>query len=69
MATVTIGFRTSSQSWSRRLVVVYKSSHLKVSRKLLGREADGEVTTVEKAELDVYERLEHLLVMIRPGNL
>jgi hypothetical protein len=39
-------------------------------RTLLGREAGGEITTAaEKAELDEYERLEHLMVMIKSGNL
>ena|ERR1051326_8813472 len=38
-------------------------------RTLLGREASGEITPAEKAELDEYERLEHLMVMIKSGNL
>lgn len=38
-------------------------------RTLLGREAGGEITPAEKAELDEYERLEHLMVMIKSGNL
>jgi hypothetical protein len=38
-------------------------------RTLLGRESDGEITMAEKAELDEYERLEHLMVMIKSGNL
>jgi hypothetical protein len=38
-------------------------------RTLLGRESNGEITPAEKAELDEYERLEHLMVMIKSGNL
>jgi hypothetical protein len=38
-------------------------------RALLGRESSGEITPPEKAELDEYERLEHLMVMIKSGNL
>ena len=38
-------------------------------RMLLGRESKGEITPAEKAELDEYERLEHLMVMIKSGNL
>lgn len=38
-------------------------------RTLLRRESEGEITLVEKAELDEYERLEHLMVMIKSGNL
>jgi hypothetical protein len=38
-------------------------------RTLLEREASGEITLAEKAELDEYERLEHLMVMIKSGSL
>jgi hypothetical protein len=38
-------------------------------RTLLDRESKGQITPEEKAELDEYERLEHLLVMIKSGNL
>lgn len=38
-------------------------------RMLLGRESSGEITLAEKTELDEYERLEHLMVMIKSGNL
>jgi hypothetical protein len=38
-------------------------------RTLLGRESSGEITPAEKAELDEYERLEHLMVMIKSGAL
>ena len=38
-------------------------------RTLLEREAAGTLTPAEKNELDEYERLEHLLVMIKSGNL
>lgn len=36
---------------------------------LIERESRGEITPVEKAELDEYERLEHLMVIIKSGNL
>lgn len=36
---------------------------------LLEREVKGETTPAEKAELDEYERLEHLMVMIKAGSL
>jgi hypothetical protein len=35
----------------------------------LERESRGEITPAERAELDEYERLEHLMVMIKAGNL
>lgn len=38
-------------------------------RTLLAKETGGEITQAEKAELDEYERLEHLMVMIKSGNL
>lgn len=38
-------------------------------RTLVERESKGEITPAEKAELDEYERLEHLVVMIKSGNL
>ncbi len=38
-------------------------------RMLLERESKVEITLAEKAELDEYERLEHLMVMIKSGNL
>lgn len=38
-------------------------------RTLVGRESSGEITPAEKAELDEYERLEHLMVMIKSGAL
>ena len=38
-------------------------------RTLLGRESEGEITSAEKAELDEYERLEHLMMLIKSGNL
>lgn len=38
-------------------------------RTLVGREKAGEITAREKAELDEYEHLEHLMVMIKSGNL
>ena len=38
-------------------------------RRLSGREAGGEITPAGRAELDEYERLEHLTVVIRSGNL
>ncbi len=38
-------------------------------RTLIKREAAGEISQVEKDELDEYERLEHLMVTIKAGNL
>ena len=38
-------------------------------RTLIAREAVGDLTPTERAELDEYERLEHLMVMIKAGNL
>lgn len=37
-------------------------------RTLTERETAGDITTAEKAELDEYERLEHLMIMIKAGN-
>lgn len=34
-------------------------------RTLLGRESEGEITQAETAELDEYERLGHLMVMVK----
>ena len=36
---------------------------------LLDREAAGELTPEERIELDEYERIEHLIVMIKSRNL
>ena len=36
---------------------------------LLDREAAGELRPEERIELDEYERIEHLIVMIKSGNL
>jgi hypothetical protein len=38
-------------------------------RSLIEREGKGEITPAERAELDEYERLEHLMVMIKSGSL
>lgn len=38
-------------------------------RMLLERESGGDITPAEKAELDEYENLEHLMVMIKSGAL
>ena len=38
-------------------------------RTLVARERAGDITAREKSELDEYERLEHLMVMIKGGNL
>jgi hypothetical protein len=38
-------------------------------RMLLKRESGGEITPAERAELDEYEKLEHLMVMIKSGAL
>jgi hypothetical protein len=36
---------------------------------LIAREKAGDITPAENAELDEYERLEHLMVMIKSGSL
>ncbi|MDJ0620125.1 MAG: hypothetical protein QNJ63_25865 [Calothrix sp. MO_192.B10] len=36
---------------------------------LLARSQAGELTTTEQRELDEYERIEHLMVMVKAGNL
>ena len=36
---------------------------------LLRRNQAGELTEMEKKELDEYERIEHLMVMLKAGNL
>jgi len=36
---------------------------------LLAREKGGDITPAEKTELDEYERIEHLVVMIKAGTL
>ena len=37
-------------------------------RTLVARESTGDMTPAEKAELDEYERLEHLMIMIKASN-
>ena len=36
---------------------------------LVEGESSGKLTPAEKAELDEYERLEHLMILIKTGNL
>lgn len=38
-------------------------------RTLLARKSSGEITTTEESELDEHERIEHLMIMIKAGNL
>lgn len=38
-------------------------------RALVAKERVNEITPFEKAELDEYERIEHIVVMLRAGNL
>jgi hypothetical protein len=38
-------------------------------RLLVAREKANEITPAEKAELDEYDRIEHLIVMTKTGNL
>ena len=38
-------------------------------RTLLAREQAGEITEAERMELDEYERIEHLVIMLKAGNL
>lgn len=42
---------------------------LKEPTTLLEREAGGEITPAEKAEPDEYERVEHLMVLIKSGAI
>ncbi len=35
---------------------------------LLSRSQAGELTATELAELDEYERIEHLIIMLKAGN-
>ena len=36
---------------------------------LVARETGGEITPAEKEELDEFEQIEHMMVMIKTGNL
>lgn len=36
---------------------------------LLGRNKAGELTPIEQGELNEYERIEHLMVMLKAGSL
>ena len=36
---------------------------------LLNRSQTGELTDIEQEELNEYERIEHLIVMLKAGNL
>ena len=38
-------------------------------RTLIAHEQAGDIAAVEKAELEEYEKLEHLMIMIKAGNL
>jgi hypothetical protein len=38
-------------------------------RTLLDREVNGDISISERAELDEYQRLEHLIIMIKSGSL
>ncbi|MCA1992910.1 MAG: hypothetical protein LDL41_12875 [Coleofasciculus sp. S288] len=38
-------------------------------RTLLARSRAGELTATEQKELDEYERIEHLVIMLKAGNL
>lgn len=38
-------------------------------RSLLARNHEGSLTPAERQELDEYERIEHLMVMLKLGNL
>ena len=37
-------------------------------RTLLERSQAGEITQLERVELDEYERIEHLIIMLKAGN-
>ncbi|CAD5990135.1 hypothetical protein PCC9214_05725 [Planktothrix tepida] len=36
---------------------------------LLSRRQGGDLTPVEQQELDEYERIEHLMILLKTGNL
>jgi hypothetical protein len=38
-------------------------------RYLLGRSSEGTLTPAESQELDEYERVEHLIILLKAGNL
>ncbi len=38
-------------------------------RTLLAREKQNEITSTEKQELDEYEQIEHLIILIKAGSL
>ncbi|MDX2244971.1 MAG: hypothetical protein NW224_30210 [Leptolyngbyaceae cyanobacterium bins.302] len=38
-------------------------------RSLLSRNKSGDLTPDEEAELDEYERIEHIVIMLKAGNL
>lgn len=38
-------------------------------RSLLSRNSSGNLTAEEEAELDEYERIEHVVMMLKAGNL
>ncbi|MGH9841398.1 MAG: hypothetical protein ACREEM_21810 [Blastocatellia bacterium] len=52
-------------------IVAYRPEPEMIERlkTLIAREADGEITSAEKEELDEFERIEHLMVMLKAGNL
>jgi hypothetical protein len=36
---------------------------------LVSKERSGNITSIERSELDEYERIEHLIIMLKKGNL
>jgi hypothetical protein len=36
---------------------------------LVSKEHSGNITSIERSELDEYERMEHLIIMLKKGNL
>ena len=56
---------------SRAQIAAFKPTPEMVERlpTLLSRSQAGELTATELAELDEYERIEHLIIMLKAGNL
>ena len=64
-----LGFLTSQPN--RAQIAAFKPTPEMVERlqTLLSRSQAGELTATELAELDEYERIEHLIIMLKAGNL
>ena len=64
-----LGFLISQPN--RAQIAAFKPTPEMVERlqTLLSRSQAGELTATELAELDEYERIEHLIIMLKAGNL